>query len=124
MVMFSSRPPFNDDPKPWRCTSCSDRFVREQVSPTSHVTKHQPRTKFDRPQHNPTNLILAEFRSIEAEGVWKDVPRWASAGAWVDMIDEDPSMSRGEDWGLLAGLPHYAEIDHARRVLERLARLP
>lgn len=33
------------DPKPWRCTSCSDRFVREPGidAPTSHVTKFLPR---------------------------------------------------------------------------------
>ena len=33
------------DPKPWICTSCSDRFAREQgiSSPTTHVTVYRPR---------------------------------------------------------------------------------
>lgn len=37
------------DPKPWFCTSCSDRFVREQGigSPTTHVTRFRPRPQYE-----------------------------------------------------------------------------
>jgi hypothetical protein len=34
------------DPKPWFCTSCSDRFVHEQKGLTTHVTVFKPREKY------------------------------------------------------------------------------
>ncbi len=35
------------DPKPWFCTSCSDRFARQQVAPTTHVTVFDPRPQYE-----------------------------------------------------------------------------
>ena len=56
----------NLDPKPWICTSCSDRFVREQKGLTTHQTKFQPRAQYDQdieaygPRRKPTGLRTPE----------------------------------------------------------------
>ena len=110
MTQFSSRPPFNNDPEPY--VYMWDRPRRANFR--SARTAHSPRPEFDRPQHNPTNPILTEFRSTRA----------VSLNANHDI----------EWWAMLTPGYHYyrrgaivdatnAQRDHARRVLTRLARL-
>lgn len=100
MTMFSSRPPFNDDPRPYVMHIDgypSKRYARHHPN----VDEYAPRPEFDRPQSNPTNPILAELR----EGVSAD-----ASNDWVATY--------------LATLPDWeeGEVGHARRVLTRLAR--
>lgn len=105
MTMFSSRPPFNDDPEPYI------QYVDHRV--------YDPRPEFDRPQTNPTNTLLHHFRMIDAgRGEYED---------WLRDIDENPHVwVRRPGHGLMArSMVGYTdeEIDHARRVLARLANL-
>ena len=71
--------------------------------------------------HEP-NPILVEFRRMIRDD-WdiREGELWMYAGSWVDLMDEDPHMSERINWGTLAGTEQPA-IDHARRVLTRLAR--
>lgn len=74
------------------------------------------------PQTNPTNPVLHELRVIDRE-IWGGIPLGENAAYWVELIDSDPSMSQGRDWGDLAGTVTASQRDHARRVLTRLANL-
>ncbi|MFI9629225.1 hypothetical protein [Streptomyces sp. NPDC052042] len=70
-------------------------------------------------QHNPTNTLLAHFRQIDdGRGEYAE---------WLRDFDQNPEFWRRQAGvGLFAGITvGYTsdEIDHARRVLERLARL-
>lgn len=57
------------DPKPWFCTSCSDRFVRFQQSPTSHVTVFKPRPQYEqRRMAYPDALDPQPWHAIAPEG--------------------------------------------------------
>lgn len=113
MTMFSSRPPFNDDPFPFvwpeesRAARISEGPLRSMFSEGDGIDLiRDPRPEFDRPQHNPTNPILASFRANDMN------PRAADWARWLDR----PSL----------GAWHHADaahIDHARRVLTRLANL-
>lgn len=97
-MQFSSKPPFNDDPSPWR-----QRMTNKRISATDHGAKmssqkrgvaaralayaYNPRPEFERPQHNPTNPILTEFRNLhEATGndLWTDAYL-----SWSDLIEQD-----------------------------------
>lgn len=73
MTQFSSKPPFNDDPEPWNGVGAEDIW--------------DPRPEYNRPQHNPTNPILTEFRKLHAEtgnDLWTDAYL-----SWSDLIEED-----------------------------------
>lgn len=104
MAMFSSREPFNDDPEPYlmwlrdgfkdhpikRFPSLDDaRAELEQYggSPRGGEIQFDFRPEYDRPQHNPTNPILTEFRKLhEATGnsLWSDAYL-----SWSDLIEEE-----------------------------------
>lgn len=107
MTLYSSRPPFNDDPAPYRYNN--NRSIRRGLADmpvaTVHYT-HDPRPEFDRPQNNPTNPILAEIRAEVDDGFPLNPLRelrWLDGRAYWHVYPEGAR-------------------DHARRVLTRLAR--
>lgn len=76
------------------------------------------------PQTNPTNPILLDFRSIYHETtptVYQGY--WELAEIWLELLDGDPAMLQTINWGALVDLVTDNQIDHARRVLTRLANL-
>ncbi len=107
MTIYSSRPPFNDDPFPYLWPQekliWTSGPLRSMFSEGDGINLiHDPRPEFDRPQHNRTNSILESLR----------------AG-----IAADPS----NNWfrTFLVTLPNWdhGEVGHARRVLTRLVSL-
>lgn len=82
-MMFSSKPPYNDDPYP---------------------TYPRPHPFYNRRQHNPTNPILESFREDDKDAEY-----------WLTVVDHPAYIYT------VAGL--HAVVDHARRVLTRLANL-
>lgn len=113
MSMYSSRPPFNDDPEPW-----VDEFGGRFGYALSG-DEHLPRPEFDRPQHNPTNPILELFRKYAArrESAPHLAAHWTKSDVmWSEMCLKDFSVIDEP-----IGTP--AQEEHARRVLTRLANL-
>lgn len=113
-AMFSSRRPFNRDPKPFIHLAGGGR-TSSPVGGTGYFRNiYDPREKYGRPQNNSTNPVLTAFRRQiamqEDEGGFTGLA--AEANYWLDM-DEDEGVDRG---GVTP-----AHIDHARKVLARLA---
>lgn len=109
--MFSSRPPFNGDPYGWVCTEGPSCRHSRKLAPTTYW---KPRPEFDRPQHNPTNPILEAFRDHVATQ-WVYLPEVSTYAEDVETFDglrDDSFIGTTPD-----------QIDHARRVLARLASL-
>jgi hypothetical protein len=101
-VIYASRTPrdLNHDPKPY--TDESGRHA------TGYFSRDcRPHPEFDHVQHNEPNPILVSFRANDQH---PDAQRWA------DSLRQ-PSLSSWHN----ASPDH---IEHARRVLERLAYLP
>ena len=106
MTQLSSRPPFNDD---------MEAFVYEDglrvdfplLDDAAHGRcTHQPRPEFNRPQTNPTNLVLADLRDY-----WKHHGTKLTAyhaAAYLTICDYEAMDVPAE------------HIDHARKVLTRL----
>lgn len=116
-MIYSSRPPFNDDPQPYRQMMAFARAASRESASAQHAWVYDPRPEHSRPQHNPTNTLLAHFRMIDAgRGEYED---------WLRDIDENPHVwVRRRGGGLALGsMVGYTddEIDHARKVLTRLA---
>lgn len=109
MAMYSSRPPFNDDPFPFVGPTGS----RHQYPGTLDGVRlaHDPHPHFDRPQNNPTNRYLDLYRDDAAHTGWGE----RSPIEWLNEIESD-------EIHLDATLFTSEEWDHARRVLTRLAR--
>lgn len=106
--MFSSRPPFNDDPEPWL------DYWERSATQGAPGDVFAPRPEFDRPQHNPTNPILEAFRDHVATQ-WVYLPEVSTYAEDVETFDglrDDSFIGTTPD-----------QIDHARRVLARLASL-
>lgn len=118
-MMFSSRPPFNDDPTPWairrwdanpRPRSDHPDFDAPEWFDRENSADYLPRPDFDRPQSNPVNPILADFRDMAG-----------NARMWLDVIQSDDGDA------FLAGTPKAFgrvtadHIVHVIRVLTRLA---
>lgn len=129
-MQFSSKPPFNDDPKPY-VTYADERKtdVRnaewgiQSDGATEYVRVLDPRPEYDRPQHNPTNPILTEFRDIYHETtptIYQGY--WELAEIWLELMDEDPFMREYRNWGRLVDIVESDHIHHARRVFEGLTR--
>lgn len=76
------------------------------------------------PQTNPSNVILLELRSIYL-GDHKpfNIKLSILAADWLYLLDRDPAMVQRSNWGALVDLVTGNQIDHARRVLTRLAAL-
>lgn len=120
-MQFSSKPPFNDDPSPWR-----QRMTNKRISATDHGAKmssqkrgvaaralayaYNPRPEFERPQHNPTNPILSNYREFRGE----DLP-FTTPGNWAYNLLH-PSH---EAWSYA----NSEQVKHAYKVLTRLERM-
>lgn len=99
MSLYSSREPFNDDPYPYPNKYDGSRWIDPGVDTKGYTVVFDPRPEYNRPQNNPTNRLLLAAR------------RAKSAGYLVDFCE-----------GFLAERnTEHAEIDHAQRVLNRLA---
>lgn len=135
MTQFSSRPPFNDDPEPYRYNN--NQSIRRSLNDMPVPITHDPRPEFNRPQHNPTNPILAAFREEIEGGSGRERYSWG-AGCMVrytqreatthvigyfltqmEPMGNDPRLPRIA-FGIDASLAH---VQHAIRVLTRLANL-
>lgn len=101
MTQFSSKPPFNDDPAPW-----ADYWERsaEQWAPGD---VYAPRPEYERPQHNPTNPILTEFRRI-VRGTGNGL--YVTAFLFSGDLLEEPGSYPEEQW------------HHAMDVLEKILK--
>lgn len=97
MTQFSSREPFNDDPFPF----LSGVGNRHATNLNPALWTCAPRPEFDRPQTNPTNRMLTCARRA-----WED--------GHLDAFCEGFLEQRNTE---------HPEIDHAQRVLTRLANL-
>ncbi|SJN43752.1 hypothetical protein FM104_12905 [Microbacterium esteraromaticum] len=120
MTLFSSRPPFNNDPQPWRAQDFTGRTYDHRVAdengaPASAARLrmgyiHDPRPEYARTQHNPSNPILVQTRSdiSLAPGAAHEI-----IAAQLDLLNA------GDDyWNLDVVTGEH--IEHARRVLIRL----
>lgn len=116
-MIFASKTPrdLNHDPAPW----INEDDIRERrpdyvVGQYPHREPiYDPRPEFDHVQHNEPNPVLVAFRLID--GNRKEY------ADWVRDFDAYP-----EFWQRQGGqYPQYTpdQVDHARRVLSRLARL-
>lgn len=106
MTQFSSREPFNDDPKPWTDTSTGER-TSQRTGYMATGWAYEPRPEYNRPQNNPTNPILVEFRRSEPWDIAIDA---ALELGWIDFKP-------------IPNTATPAQRDHARKVLTRLANL-
>lgn len=108
MTLYSSREPFNDDPEPY-VTYADDRrtdvrskdWDMQSDGAVEYVRVHDPRPEYNRPQNNPTNRILIAARRAKSDGHLADFCK----GFLSERNTE------------------HAEIDHAQRILIRLAAL-
>lgn len=111
MTQYSSREPFNDDPTPilhpsgrrtptW---SFYSEFEPGESGPFGRISKaaYDARPEFDRPQTNPTNRMLTWARRAQADGDLE-----AFCEGFLEYRNTE-----------------HPEIDHAQRVLARLANL-
>lgn len=74
------------------------------------------------PQTNPTNPVLLALRSIYIDDhVPFRIKLSDLAADWLDLLDRDPAMIDSSNWGDLANVVRFTQIDHARKVLIRLA---
>lgn len=115
-MMFSSgaQEKVNADPMPWLYDGfrATESMAKSQ-SKWSTVWR-DPRPEFDRPLTNPANLILREWRSAIADGLDFTEP--------ADVLARLEDMTPGSDaWFWRDRNP--AALEHAERVLSRLARL-
>jgi hypothetical protein len=105
MTIFASAPPINDDPTPW----LDSRGLRFRIKHGDRygTTKWSPRPGFDRPRAHEANPILVEFRERENP---KNI---YALSQWIMFI--------GEGWDGSICQATTPQIDHARKVLVRLA---
>lgn len=106
MSLYSSREPFNDDPFP-RVTVHTGARHRDHLPTLDDDTecRYDPRPEYNRPQNNPTNAILAEFRG--GDNYRRKITYY------LEYLAGDVYDWRGLD----------SEKEHARKVLTRLAAL-
>lgn len=117
MTLYSSREPFNVDPKPY-VTYADDRRtdVRskdwdiQSDGAVEYARAYEPRPEYDRPQNNPTNPILTEFRR---SAPWDIAKAAAIEVRWLSGMRTAPVPATAT----------YAQVNHARKVLTRLAAL-
>lgn len=123
MTLYVSKTPrdLNHDPEPWqvyaqgvpswRRNHHRDRF--ENGFGEIVIDRHVPRPEFDHVQHNEPSQVLVGFRRWSERFTHCTVPELAR----IELIN----MKHGS--GIFQGDATDEEIVHARRVLERLARL-
>lgn len=118
-MIFASKSPrdLNRDPAPFRIWTGPWAGTRAAQA-VPGMTELDPRPEFGHVQHNQPNPILVAFRN-RAEDVTLDYWAWAleaeaAFGGWSSWNHSDhPAHS--------LTIATDAQIDHARRVLERLA---
>jgi hypothetical protein len=131
--MFASKTPrdLNHDPEPW----VSHHGRHEDADPAGwdfdvEFTLH-PRPEFDHVQHNPPNSILVQIREDNERSQFavNGVPLSARLDMWLMSIANLDTFGGFKSWDS-PGHPRHVlttaseqEIDHARRVLTRLAHL-
>lgn len=113
MTLYASKTPrdLNRDPEPYVYAFGGERLSREDAYwNVGRVIGYEPRPEFDHPQHNEPNPILLDLRDTHG------LP-----DLWLEAIE-------GRDGDVfLAGVPRAFgdvradHINHARRVLRRLA---
>lgn len=125
--MFSSKPPReNNDPYPnvWHGHSPYNQMrgdtdmFREGAPYHFERYIYRPRPEFDHVQHNAPNPILVEFRDNVArrgeDPYWGDT--WDSTMDWLDQAQQSDTSCI--EMGVTT-----AHINHAQRVLKRLANM-
>lgn len=116
--MFSSKTPrdLNHDPKPYRYNNSRDirRALEDMPVNVVHYTR-DPRPEFDHIQHNPPNPILAGARHPSED--WRE---WLAA---LNDPTEIFSWDADQDGDGDVRICTPDMIDHARRVLTRLAQI-
>jgi hypothetical protein len=89
-----------------------DEAKRQAIG--SYIHGRKPRPEFDHVQHNPPNPILSAFRNDVADVfVPEEFDVAAVARSWID----------GDALDLYEDMHDSSLIDHARKVLQRLANL-
>ncbi|MDL5351154.1 hypothetical protein [Microbacterium sp. zg-YB36] len=118
MTAYASKTPrmLNSDPEPWLGRSpVTNDLIRTPVAPAGLSGFHrQPRDYYNHEQHNEPNPILTEFREVHARPHLSAHPASWLAGHW---IMNWTSHERYADESVTE-----QQLDHARKVLERLAR--
>ena len=113
MTIYASKTPrdLNHDPKPW-----AHGDIRAARPRYEHIIRWlwDARPEFDHVQHNEPNPILLAFRQDVADVfVAEQFNVAAIARSWID----------GDALELFADMHPNEVLDHARRVLTRLANL-
>lgn len=121
--MFNSQR-VNTDPKPWRYDLLGmippEKRAREATQVTGGFS-YAPRDEY---WSSNVNLILEDFRSAFFEVIYSDGILQETAKWWLYLLALDPEMKKVQYWGhdiVEAATPE--QIDHARKVLTRLANL-
>lgn len=103
------------DPQPWKNLSAhGGRWPHESRDPLNDALR--PRPEFDRPLNNPANPVLRDVRFHATNrrggeviaGVYREWLHYARPGSHPDNWSEDITAD---------------QVEHARRVLERLAAI-
>lgn len=112
--MFASKTPrdLNRDPLPF--VTRDELRYRNSCTCGCNISRHDPRPEYDRPQHNEPNPILLAFRDHVAWN-WVYLPHDTTYAEDVETFDGL------RDGAFLNTTP--AQVDHARKVLQRLAAL-
>lgn len=110
-MIFKSKQ-VNTDPKPYRNEDSAERLTTQEAQQdraTGWEVTFDPRPEYD----HPVNRILAGYREDVANSADLGHDVRATAEYWLSFSD---------DWDKDGLTATPDEIDHARRVLERLAR--
>lgn len=117
-MQFSSKTPrdLSHDPQPWSVGDTHGRELRSDIEPPETAVvdwaEYVPRPEFDHVQHNKPNVILVAIRVLLEDADEASAAFYADAGKYLT----------GGTHAL--GIPIQEGMsDHARRVLNRLARL-
>ncbi len=123
MTIYASKTPrdLNHDPRTYvtyanhhRTDVRSAEWDMQSQGEVEYVRSFDPRPEFDHVQHNEPNPILLAFRQDVADVfVAEQFNVAAIARSWID----------GDALELFADMHPNEVLDHARRVLERLANL-
>ena len=124
MTQYASKTPrdLNHDPFPYQSTQSAEIGLDYRVNEASLIARPEqrqaykldPRPEFDHVQHNEPNPILLAFRRDVADVfVAEQFNVAAIARSWID----------GDALELFADMYPNEVLDHARRVLTRLANL-
>lgn len=121
-MIFASTPPINDDPQPYKYPSGYRNNVGGAYA--GEWPRIMPRPAFDRPRAHEANSVLIAFRKYAA---LKDVAPEHALEYWLFGFSSFEVFGGFKDW-VAPSHPFHAlvvasneQIDHARRVLTRLA---